>query len=173
MPDRDASAPTVFIGGPFKGCVDPLTGEIDPAVRRRYERLITFFRERGWTVTNAHETEAWGRGMVTPWECTERDFRWMLDCDLFVAFPGDPPSPGTHVEIGWATGLGRPVVVLLEENHAYAALVTGLPAVGAVHLVTYSDDPGFLDTLTRSVRALAHQVGATWTLDDPVTERAT
>jgi hypothetical protein len=163
--------PTVFIGGPFKGCVDPATGELDAAWKDRYQRLIDLFTEHGWTVLNAHHAEGWGREMAGAAECTARDFEWMRACDLFLAFPGSPPSPGTHVEIGWATTLRRPVVLLLQgDNHA--ALVTGLPAIADVTLVRFVDGAAGLAAVADAVTGVGRRLGRSWRLCGPVAEPA-
>lgn len=39
---------------------------------------------------------------MSPEQCTKVDFNEIKSCDLFIAFPGKPPSPGIHIEIGWA-----------------------------------------------------------------------
>ena len=101
------SPATVFVGGPFKGLIDPDTGVLAPHHRRRYEMLLELFDEYGWQVRNAHRTEGWGMSTVADRICTERDFDWMRTCDLFVAFPGQPASPGTHVEIGLGHRAGQ------------------------------------------------------------------
>ncbi|MGW1729051.1 nucleoside 2-deoxyribosyltransferase [Streptomyces sp. NPDC002306] len=155
--------PVVFIGGPFKGAVNSKTGVLAHGLRNRYRRLIRFYEESGWEVLNAHREEGWGLSMVPAAACTERDFRWMSSCDLFVAFPGDPASPGTHIEIGWASAMGRPTILLLEEQGKHAALVTGLGGVApATTYLTYRQDPAFLASLSQATAALAVRLGANW-----------
>lgn len=44
---------------------------------------------------------------MTPLQCTKIDFDEISTCDLFAAFPGSPASPGTHIEIGWASALKK------------------------------------------------------------------
>lgn len=154
--------PTVFVGGPFKAYVDPVSGTLAPAFRLRYERLIAYFEKGGATVLNAHREEGWGTAMVSAGECTERDLRWMRQCDLFVAFPGAPCSPGTHVEIGWASALGRPMVLVLEPSADYAALVTGLYGVAPVAYTVYEEGAGFDRALAEAVHELENLVKASW-----------
>nr|WP_107909028.1 nucleoside 2-deoxyribosyltransferase [Streptomyces chartreusis] len=155
--------PIVFIGGPFKGAVDPETGVLAGDLRDRYDRLITFYENEGWDVLNAHREEGWGLSMVSAEACTERDFQWMRECDLFVAFPGDPASPGTHVEIGWASAMGRPTILLLEEAGSHAALVTGLAGIApSTAYLTYSERPDFLMSLARATADLGDRVRASW-----------
>ncbi|MCK1798991.1 nucleoside 2-deoxyribosyltransferase domain-containing protein [Streptomyces sp. XM4193] len=139
--EPESAHPTVFLGGPFKGLIDPVTGRLREADRARYTSLIDAFEERGWRVLSAHRTEDWGAGLVSDRECTRRDWEWMRECSVFVAFPGRPASPGTHVELGWASALGRPTVVLVEPDTECAALVAGLPGIAPVRLLEHTGDP--------------------------------
>ncbi|NNB94888.1 nucleoside 2-deoxyribosyltransferase [Corallococcus exiguus] len=123
---------SVFLGGPFKALVSAETGEMREDEKARLLSLIQFFEQRGLRVFNAHRREAWGREFLTPEECTRLDFEEISSCDAFVAFPGSPPSPGTHVELGWASALRKPIVLLLEEGKEYAFLVRGLHTVSNV-----------------------------------------
>jgi len=131
---------TAFLAGPFKGIVDPKTGMVRAFERERFEALISHLEARGYTVYNAHRRESWGASMMTPEECTRLDYENIRDCDLFVAFPGDPASPGTHIEIGWASALGKPLLLLLEGDHNYAFLIQGLHVVGDVSYVDMPAD---------------------------------
>jgi hypothetical protein len=155
---------TVFIGGPFKGMIDPGTGSIIPEYRSRYELLAAFFTQAGWLVHNAHRSEGWGLNTVPDRACTERDFQWMHDCDLFIAFPGSPASPGTHVEIGWATAMAKPTILLLEAMESYAALVTGLSSIALIEYVRFSDLDEALSGISTAVDSLARATGASWAL---------
>lgn len=141
-----------FLAGPFKGIMDPKTGTIRAFERERYEALISHLEERGYVAYNAHKRESWGANFMTPEECTRLDYENIRDCDLFVAFPGSPASPGTHIEIGWAAALGKPMILLLEEDRSYAHLIRGLHVVGDV--VSYVDMPSDATGVDRFATAL-------------------
>lgn len=127
--------PRVFLGGPFKALVDE-SGTMRAEERARYEALISGLEGAGCHVDNAHRRESWGAAFLSPEECTRRDFEEIAASDVVVAFPGSPPSPGTHVEIGWASALGKPLVLLLEQDTAaYAFLIQGLHTVAAVCII--------------------------------------
>ena len=130
----------IFLGGPFKASVDPATGTLLAAERARLEAVIDRLERDGHEVHNAHRREGWGAAFLTPEECTRLDFEEISGCDVFVAFPGAPASPGTHVEIGWASALGKPVVLLLEERAEYAFLVRGLHTIADVVFVPVGPD---------------------------------
>lgn len=65
---------------------------------------------------------------MEPSECTRIDYNEIASCDAFIAFPCAPASPGTHIEIGWASAWKKPIVLLLEKGREYAFLVRGLTA---------------------------------------------
>jgi len=140
-----------FLAGPFKGIVDPETGMVRAFERERFEAMISHLEARGYTVNNAHKRENWGASMMTPQECTRLDYENIRDCDLFIAFPGYPASPGTHIELGWASALGKPMFILLEEGHKYAYLVQGLHVVGDVRYVNMPPDKIGLETFAAAL----------------------
>lgn len=128
-------ARSAFLAGPFNALVDPATRTMHRYERARYEALIGHLERRGYTVYNAHRREGWGADFLEPDECTRLDFEEIRRADLFIALPGAPPSPGTHIEIGWASALDKPIMLLLEEGQPYAFLVRGLHAVARVTTV--------------------------------------
>ncbi|GAA2773421.1 nucleoside 2-deoxyribosyltransferase [Saccharopolyspora taberi] len=146
------STRSVFLGGPFKALVDA-DGNMRPEERDRLEKLIAGLEAAGYNVYNAHRRESWGSKFLPPEECTRLDFEEISDSAVFVAFPGAPASPGTHIEIGWASALGKPVVLLLEEGAEYAFLVRGLHAVANVTELTLAPGEDPTDRVVEAVRA--------------------
>ncbi|MED4128870.1 nucleoside 2-deoxyribosyltransferase [Shouchella miscanthi] len=86
---------------------------------------------------------------MTPEECTEIDFKEISACDLFVAFPGAPASPGTHIEIGWASALNKPIVLLLEEEKDYAFLINGLGTIANVTFIRFRTEEDYFSQLDK------------------------
>lgn len=113
----------MFLIGPFKALVDADTHVMGDAAIDKYTSIIDFFETQGWDVHCAHRREHWGREFMEPSECTRIDYTEIAACDVFVAFPGAPASPGTHIEIGWASAWNKPIVLLLDEGAEYAFLV--------------------------------------------------
>jgi nucleoside 2-deoxyribosyltransferase len=144
----------VFVGGPFKALVDSSTGVVPIASRRPVARVVRHFERCGHEVLSAHRLERWGQMMVTPEECTRRDYDWIQRADVVVAFPGAPASPGTHVEVGWASAWGKPLVLILERDGQHAHLVLGLGALYPVQYLTYEDSDSFLDELSGALKRL-------------------
>jgi len=131
----DGGRISVFLGGPFEGLLGP--DGMDSGARDLYQALIEHLESAGCEVFSAHRNEDWGRALLPPSECTSIDFDAVSSCDVFVAIPGDPASLGTHVEIGWASALGKPLVLLTGSAGARCALVRGLETVAAVDWVTF------------------------------------
>ncbi|MFI1964567.1 hypothetical protein ACH429_10660 [Streptomyces pathocidini] len=152
---------SVFLAGPFTGLLSPSTGEMPDATRTPFAVLIRHFEEQGLEVHNAHRRELWGAELMGPDECTELDQKEIEKADVFVGFPGVPASPGTHIEIGWASAFGKPIVLLLEEGEDYAFLVRGLRSVATVEYVHYKNVPDALPAIDEAVhRAVSRQRAA-------------
>ena len=151
---------SVFLAGPFKALVDPATGAMREADRTRIESVIDRLERDGYEVRNAHRREAWGAQFLTPEECTRLDFEEISTCDVFVAFPGAPASPGTHVEIGWASALGKPTVLLEEAGATYAFLVRGLHTVADVEHVEVGPGADVAEQVVTALRAVEARLAA-------------
>lgn len=148
----------MFLAGPFKALVDADTHVMGDAAIDKYTSIIDFFETQGWDVHCAHRREHWGREFMEPSECTRTDYTEIAACDVFVAFPGAPASPGTHIEIGWASAWNKPIVLLLDEGAEYAFLVRGLSAVADVQMITIDPEQ---PTGPRILTAIEHaQAGA-------------
>ncbi|SFN91498.1 nucleoside 2-deoxyribosyltransferase [Xenorhabdus japonica] len=132
----------MFLAGPFKALVDPECHVMSHKDIDQFQSIIEYFEERGWSVHCAHKREKWGREFMAPSQCTLIDYEEISKCDYFVAFPGAPASPGTHIEMGWASAMKKPIVLLLEENEEYAFLVQGLGEITSVKILSYRKEAG-------------------------------
>lgn len=132
---------TIFLGGPIKAGFQG--GAFDAALREAITVLINGFRDCGHTVLSAHEAEGFAllptghdQGIAA------RDFAWMTACDVYVCVTPLGvnghiyPSIGSGVEIGWATQLGKPVVVMVDTERlsSYSPFLRHLPDLFDVHL---------------------------------------
>jgi nucleoside 2-deoxyribosyltransferase len=145
---------SMFLAGPFTGTIEASTGVMSRSHRSRIGRLLDYFEGSGWQVFNAHRRESWGQDWYEPEICTPLDFKEIRQADVLVAFPGYPPSPGTHVEIGWATVMGKPIFLILEPDVEPAALISGLHTVATVVYSTYRDDYSYLPELQSELLSL-------------------
>ncbi|MEV5380913.1 hypothetical protein AB0L26_33880 [Streptomyces nondiastaticus] len=155
----------VFIGGPIQHAIlpDGFVGHLQDAI----STAIRTVRDSGGNVFSAHAVEHFGAktASFTPDQVSVRDYRWMQKCDVFV--PILPVlddrtlrrTDGTHVELGWATAMGRPVVLITTQPFVDSAshLLKGLHRVGAVHTIDFDEFSGSPGLLISSVLEATRQ----------------
>ena len=128
---------TAFLGAPFANYMNPETGRLYEDKQIMITKIIELLVKKGYTVENSHLRENWGVDWMAPDVCTPLDYQKIKKSKVFVAIPGDPPSGGVHVELGWASALDTRVVMLLEKGKSYSNLTLGLGTVGTVDYVRY------------------------------------
>ncbi|MEU0224643.1 nucleoside 2-deoxyribosyltransferase [Streptomyces sp. NPDC006284] len=136
----DMTGVRVFVGGPIQHALRD-EGFHQP-LRHAIRDIIDAVSAANGTVFSAHVAEKFGddTALFTPDQVSVRDYDWMRRCDVFVpVLPVDAAgelmrTDGTHVELGWASALGRPIVVVTPTPMAPNAshLLRGLPSVGDV-----------------------------------------
>ncbi len=153
----------VFVGGPIQYAINE-KGLFSQSLRSTLINVLERLETRGFRVLSAHRYERFGevdmRGKF--FEVCARDYAWMQECDAFVAvLPVDEhgvpvTTSGTSVELGWASAIGKPIVLVVEPSGAYSHLVAGLHAVTEVVRLDIGDPLlgerlcEALDTLTRA-----------------------
>lgn len=131
----------IFLAAPFKSLIDENTHMMHEVEKNQISALIAFLENKGYSVHNAHKREDWGGAFMTPEQCTEIDYQEIKKCDLFIAFPGIPASPGTHIEIGWASAMNKKIILLIHKSiEDYAFLVRGLHVLADVSYIVYQSD---------------------------------
>ncbi len=131
--------PLIFVGGPFTQLLDPTTGLVDEQHRKNYTAVMAHLSDRGFEVENAHRREGWGARLMAPDECTPADYLTLRSAVLFIAYPGNPVSPGTMVELGWMSAMAKPTILLVERGSLLPPLVAGLHTVAPVRYLEVID----------------------------------
>ncbi|MEU7636750.1 MULTISPECIES: nucleoside 2-deoxyribosyltransferase [unclassified Streptomyces] len=145
---------TLFVGGPIQHALVP--GGMATPIRECLSLTIDQSQRAGATVLSAHVAERFGADTAsfTPEEVSVRDYAWMRQCDVFV--PVLPVldgtllrTDGTHIELGWASALGRPIVGITDQPFAESAshLLKGLAQVAAATFLSTEEiatDPALL-----------------------------
>ncbi len=153
----------VFVGGPIQFMSgDPV---LLSTMKEAVGSLIQALQVEGIQVHNAHLVEHFGATSDEwhPCSISERDLGWMRDCDAFVALlPPDghgnlARTDGTHVELGWASALGKPIVLVVDSSLVpqCSQLVQGLSAIAAVQWFDFADAVRDPSALVRLVRGFA------------------
>jgi len=155
---RSLRGTRVFLAAPYSQLMDWAEGRVLEHWRTRIEGLRRELIDAGAEVFNAHHNESWGIGWLPPEVCTPTDFRAMGAADVVCAVLGSPPSGGVTVELGWASALAKPVVVILSPGGSHTPLVSGL---GAVTPTAYLNEPDRWDsTFFSEVRDALERVSA-------------
>jgi len=111
-----------------------------------FKTIIRLLRERH-DVYCALDTYHWKKeGFAAEAVAVETDWAKMQIADHVIACPviGGFSSLGVHVEIGWATALGRPVTILVHQKTIdHTVMVVGLENNAAfdVSLIRYDKEP--------------------------------
>ena len=82
-----------------------------------YQAIVSKLVEAGHQIPTAHLAEsgiAAVEAVIDPVEVYERDVAWIRACDRLIA-EVSVPSHGVGYEIGFALGIGKPVLVLFQE----------------------------------------------------------
>jgi hypothetical protein len=100
------------------------------------ERIYSYLESLGYEVISAHIREGWGAKLDTPEQAIALDFAGIDMSDALVVLMGMAPSEGVPLEIGYAVGRGKPIVVVLQvpaagvgDSLSVHYLLEGLPAV--------------------------------------------
>ena len=114
----------VFVAAPFRSFLDA-NGAFDQHFRRQLEKFYECLVDAGFEYFSAQVNEEWGSAALGPDECVPIDYTEMLTSDVVVAVLGKPPSLGVAVELGWASALRKPILILgsaLETSSMFAGL---------------------------------------------------
>jgi nucleoside 2-deoxyribosyltransferase len=95
-----------------------------------YQEIVRALQEMGHSVPTAHLAES-GAGRreaaLSPQEVYARDTAWLRECDALIA-EVSVPSHGVGYEIGFALGLGKPVLAVFQEGRTVSKMISGNPA---------------------------------------------
>lgn len=94
-----------------------------------YQAIVRALVEAGHEAPTAHLAES-GVGAVEavlhPNDVYERDTAWMRACEALIA-EVSVPSHGVGYEIGFALGIGKPVLALYREGRRVSKMISGNP----------------------------------------------
>lgn len=141
----------IFFGAPFTKYLDGKTGKVIKEKQEFIEKMICFLEEKGHYARNAHSREKFGKDLMPAHVCTKLDLEEIQQCDLFIAMPGNPPSGGVHIELGWASAIGKKIILLLRKNGEYSPLIKGLDTVGDVTTIIFENEQELFERLGRLI----------------------
>ena len=96
---------------------------------RVYQEIVRTLADAGHVVPTAHLAASdvvAVEAAIGAHEVYGRDVGWIRDCDILIA-EVSVPSHGVGYEIGFALGLGKPVLVLYQEGRKLSKMIGGNP----------------------------------------------
>lgn len=151
-------APIVFVCGPLTAATKGQ--KVDPKVRRFLELIYRALDEAEMQVRAAHPEEGWGQDEPAPDVVAKRDWDWMSTCQATVIVLGTPEQPvwrtdGTFIELGWATALDKPRVLVGDPQAYRSPLVRGVPSLpGSLRVLRPAEVQASPASLTRELEAM-------------------
>jgi len=119
----------VFLAAPSLRLTGPADGVFTLALRGKVTALRDALLDAGVTVYSQHHDDTWttrglGTGLRVP-----SAFRGMQSADLAFAYVEAPLSAGVGMELGWASALRKPLVLLVDHAVAHNPMISTLEEV--------------------------------------------
>lgn len=129
---------SIFLGGPIQYALSK--NEFDHNLKKLILSVYSILRSANIEVLSAHKVEEFGLvDTLNQFEkITIRDFTWMNDCDAYICLiPKDPTgspyrSDGTCIELGWASALKVPTIIIRSMDCTYSHLIEGLHSISTI-----------------------------------------
>lgn len=116
----------------------------------RVKRLVGFLESKGNSVFNVHVERNFGKN---GWDASDIVAKWALDemkkSELLIAYPGNPPSGGVHMEIGWASIMDKRIILLLKKDREYSPMIHGLKEIAKVDVVEFETDDEAIEGINK------------------------
>jgi hypothetical protein len=130
-PVRESRAVRAFLAAPSLRLSGPADGVMALPMRERIAALRVALLDTGVTVYSSHHDDQWvsrdGMGALAP-----TPFRAMQGADVVFAYIGSRPSTAMGMELGWATALRKPIVLIVNEPRVHSALIEQLESATQV-----------------------------------------
>ena len=119
-----------------------------------YQAIVAALLEDGHGVPTAHLAESnvpAREAEIDPQTVYSRDVAWIRACDVLIA-EVSVPSHGVGYEIGFALGLGKPVIVLFQEGRKVSKMISGNPDPH-LSLLVYQTPEDAITQLRKNLRS--------------------
>ncbi|WP_457033066.1 hypothetical protein [Kitasatospora sp. P5_F3] len=148
----------VFLAAPLMRLTGPADSVVTLASRTRLTTLRSTLLKSGAAVYSAHHSDAWTVAGRAPEPRVPSDFRALQTADLVFAYVGAPLSAGVALELGWASSLRKPVVLLVDEAITHNPLIATIEQVAPVLPLVF-DDTWSQDALRHTVETALDWAG--------------
>lgn len=152
---------TVYIAAPFSSRTSRIEGRLygelnDVNFIRLLERVEEAVKAAGFHVFLPHRDEGkWGKHYIDPDRIAKMCFDLIAKSDIIVAIP--KKSRGVHIELGWALGLKKKVLVFLRNDEDESIFMPGLHHTGSAIIKRYADESDLVIQVSKAVCELAYR----------------
>ncbi|MBR4410210.1 MAG: nucleoside 2-deoxyribosyltransferase [Firmicutes bacterium] len=126
----------IFIACPFIKYVNG-TDFTNDNYRKFTEDLYDLCLNYAPEVFLALKREEYGSKPIKNYSC-QMDFDELMEADVIVAVPDD--SMGVAVELGWASACNKYIIILLNKEQKYSALVKNITTVTQGEIIWYEGE---------------------------------
>lgn len=116
---------------------DGIDKNFEKAMREIYSKVL----EKTNNVAFSLEREQYGKNRMWGDVCTQLDFKDVKESDFIVAFPEN--SGGVAVELGWASAMGKEILVFVDEHYRTSELIKFIHLVTPAKIVKINTNNGY------------------------------
>jgi exopolyphosphatase/guanosine-5'-triphosphate,3'-diphosphate pyrophosphatase len=148
----------IYIAAPFSSKTTNIKGRAYGEINdfefiTLLERLEKVLTNAGLQVALPHRDKGrWGKHYIEPPHIARICCDMITECDVVIALPQQ--SRGVHFEIGWATALGKKVILLVRKDEDVSIFTSGLPYVGDVTIHQYLNEDDLINQVERLANTL-------------------
>lgn len=143
----------VFVAQPITEFLDE-HGRLNLAYRETMEQIFAVIEGHGHEVASALLREQWGEVQMAAGAYVSDDLRLIRESDSVVAFLFGQLSFGVLVEIGYAMGIDRPVLLFFRGDVRYSEFLDGLQYAQPVSTFRFENNSELADLVISAVDAL-------------------
>jgi nucleoside 2-deoxyribosyltransferase len=129
----------VFLATPSLRLTGPADGVFPLALRARVTALREALLNSGVRVFSSHHDQSWVARGVAESPRVPSTHRAVMTADVVVACVGSPLSSGVALELGWASAMRKPIILLVDRAVEHNPLVESLEEVCPVFPLAYDN----------------------------------
>lgn len=137
----------VFIAAPFRSKINQATGLVKEDFKNFLSNLDNFLEKRGHETHLALKRENWGRDKWSDEDCTRTDYEKIKNSDVLLAYIDDSPTTGVYIELGWASSLGKKIIIVTQNKRTCAPLINGLQSLFGAEILEFAGQEDLLSKL--------------------------
>jgi len=144
---KRAKNTSVFVAARFTTAIE--NGIFDSELKRNIEIIHEAIRSLGVILYSSHHIEKYGENLSYAEDAVERDISQISICDIFVALLEDKLSAGVCTELGWASFMGKKIILIVPNNFNMdqVPLIKGLNTITYCEIIRYEDNNILRDRL--------------------------